>query len=131
MSSDKIISFQEERERIELKNCQYEGTVKIYIEGKSFENAKYFYYLEGIEKEYLEDFLLIILNALIEELVQAGDTLKIKEPIEPLLNREYTIDYYSSKYSKDYYFFEHIPKEVTYKQLIVVLNSCVANLRQV
>lgn len=131
MSCDRIVSFQEERKRIELENCQYEGTVKIYIEGKSFENAKYFYSLEYIEKEYLEEFLLIILNTLIEELVKTNDNLKIQEPIESLLNREYTIDYYSSIYSKDHYFFEQSPKEITYEQLIVVLNSCVANLRQI
>lgn len=129
MSSNKIISFQQEKERLELESCEYEGTVKIYVEGEAFEGAHYLYYLENIEKEYLEDFFLVILNSLIEEFVKLGNSLKIKEATEPLLNKEITIDYYSSKHG-DKFFFEHSPKEITYPQLIVILNSCIADLRQ-
>ncbi len=129
MSSNKIISFQQEKERIALKNCEYEGTVKIYVEGKAFEGARYLYTLQNIEKEYLERFLLLILNSLIERLVQSGSNLRIEEATEHLLNKEIIIDYYSSKYG-DKFFFEHSPKEITDSQLIVILNSCIADLRQ-
>ncbi len=129
MSSNKIISFQEEKERLELENCEYEGTVKIYVEGKSFEGAHYQYYLENIEREYLEEFFLRILNSLIEKLIESGSNLRIEESIKALLNKEITIDYYSSKQGNKI-FFEHSPKEITYPQLIVILNSCIADLRQ-
>lgn len=130
MSSNKIVSFQKEKERIELDNSQYEGSVHIYIEGESFEKAQYFYFFEYIEKEELENLLLIILNSLIEKTLRDNKNLKIQEPIEPLLNKEITIDFYSSKHTNNKFFFEHAPKDITYNQLIVILNSCIANLRQ-
>lgn len=130
MSCNKIVSFQKEKERIELENCRYEGSVSIYIKGDSFENANYCYFLEYIEQEYLEDFFLTILNSLAQELLQDSDRFKIQEPIEPLLNTEITIDYYSSTHNSNKFFFEHSPEDITYTQLFVVLNSCVANLRQ-
>lgn len=129
-SSNKIVSFQKEKQQIEFNNSKYEGSVYIYIEGESFEKARYSYYLEYIEEDELEDFLLVILNSLIGEVLKDGKSLKIKEPTEPLLNKEITIDFYSSRHTNNKFFFEHTPADITYTQLIVILNSCIANLRQ-
>lgn len=130
MKSEKVVSFEKEKERLELENCKYEGTVTIYIEGKSFEDAMYYYELEYIETNELIDFFQVILNNLVEDFIRTSGSLKIQESIEPLLNKTITIDYYSSQHNSNKFFFEHAPEEITYTQLIVILNSCIANLRQ-
>ena len=130
MSTDKIVSFEKEKQRTKLKKCEYSNII-IYIKGSSFEDAVYYYYSEYFEENEILGALIDVIQDLMGDLIEEGEVIQISEPIFPLLNKEITIHYFIPvDYENDgIFYYEYEPEELTNTQLIVILNNCIANLR--
>lgn len=92
------IDFQKEKERIELKNSQYVGSIGIYMEySEKIEDAsfKYFFY-NGIEPEEAINFTTAMFSSLIEEQMNGQKSLNIKRNLLKICNKEYVFDIYVS-----------------------------------
>ena len=82
------IDFQKEKERIELKNSTYAGSIGIYMSfSERIEDATFnYYFYDGIEPEEAVNFITAMFSSLIEEQMNG---LKI-------CNKEYVFDIYVS-----------------------------------
>ena len=131
MIADKIISFEKEKERRIIDKCEY-SNITIYIKGRSFEDAIYYYFSDYFQEDEILEALIDVIQDLTESLIKECNVMQIVEPTFPLLNREITIHYYTpfSVKNDGIFYYEYEPEELTNKQLIVILNSCIANLRQ-
>ena len=130
MSTDKIISFEKEKERKQIRKCEYANII-IYIKGSSFEDATYYYISDYFQKDEVLEVLIYVIQDLINDLVETKDHIQISEPIFPLLNREIIIHYHIpvNDANDGIFYYEYEPEELTNTQLIVILNNCIANLR--
>lgn len=92
------IDFQKEKERIELKNSQYVGSIGIYMEySEKIEDTsfKYYFYNE-IEPEEAINFTTAMFSSLIEEQMNGQKSLNIKRNLLKICNKEYVFDIYVS-----------------------------------
>ena len=92
------IDFQKEKERIELKNSQYVGSIVIYMEySEKIEDTsiKYYFY-NGIEPEEAINFTTAMFSSLIEEQMNGQKSLNIKRNLLKICNKEYVFDIYVS-----------------------------------
>ena len=84
------IDFQKEKERIELKNSQYVGSIGIYMEySEKIED-------NGIEPEEAINFTTAMFSSLIEEQMNGQKSLNIKRNLLKICNKEYVFDIYVS-----------------------------------
>lgn len=74
------IDFQKEKERIELKNSQYVGSIGIYMEySEKIEDTSFkYYFYNGIEPEEAINFTTAMFSSLIEEQMNGQKSLNIK-----------------------------------------------------
>lgn len=131
MNTEKILSFEQQKNRLAFKKCEYSFSITIYIKGYSFQDAIYQYYLEYIQEDEVESALNDVIKALVSDIQKKG-IFHIAEPIEPLLNRKVTIHYFLPYHGTNngIFYYEYEPEELSDTQLIVILNNCIANLRQ-
>lgn len=94
MSTD----FQKEKERIELKNSQYVGSIGIYMEySEKIEDTSFkYYFYNGIEPEEAINFTTAMFSSLIEEQMNGQKSLNIKRNLLKICNKEYVFDIYVS-----------------------------------
>ena len=92
------IDFQKEKERIELKNSQYVGSIGIYMEySEKIEDTSFkYYFYNGIEPEEAINFTTAMFSSLIEEQMNGQKSLNIKRKLLKLCNKEYVFDIYVS-----------------------------------
>lgn len=92
------IDFQKEKERIELKNSQYVGSIGIYMEySEKIEDASFkYYFYNGIEPEEAINFTTAMFSSLIEEQMNGQKSLNIKRNLLKICNKEYVFDIYVS-----------------------------------
>ena len=92
------IDFQKERERIELKNSQYVGSIGIYMEySEKIEDTSFkYYFYNGIEPEEAINFTTAMFSSLIEEQMNGQKSLNIKRNLLKICNKEYVFDIYVS-----------------------------------
>ena len=91
------IDFQKEKERIELKNSQYVGSIGIYMEySEKIEDTSFkYYFYNGIEPEEV-NFTTAMFSSLIEEQMNGQKSLNIKRNLLKICNKEYVFDIYVS-----------------------------------
>ena len=92
------IDFQKEKERIELKNSQYVGSIGIYMEySEKIEDTSFkYYFYNGIEPEEAINFTTAMFSSLIEEQMNGQNSLNIKRNLLKICNKEYVFDIYVS-----------------------------------
>ena len=92
------IDFQKEKERIELKNSQYVGSIGIYMEySEKIEDTSFkYYFYNGIEPEEAINFTTAMFSSLIEEQMNGQKSLNIKRNLLKICNKEYVFDIYVS-----------------------------------
>ena len=92
------IDFQKEKERIELKNSQYVGSIGIYMEySEKIEDTSFkYYFYNGIEREEAINFTTAMFSSLIEEQMNGQKSLNIKRNLLKICNKEYVFDIYVS-----------------------------------
>lgn len=92
------IDFQKEKERIELKNSQYVGSIGIYMEySEKIEDTSFkYYFYNGIEPEEAINFATAMFSSLIEEQMNGQKSLNIKRNLLKICNKEYVFDIYVS-----------------------------------
>lgn len=92
------IDFQKEKERIELKNSQYVGSIGIYMEySEKIEDTSFkYYFYNGIEPEEAINFTTAMFSRLIEEQMNGQKSLNIKRNLLKICNKEYVFDIYVS-----------------------------------
>ncbi len=92
------IDFQKEKERIELKNSQYVGSIGIYMEySEKIEDTSFkYYFYNGIEPEEAINFTTAMFSSLIEEQMKKKKSLNIKRNLVKICNKEYVFDIYVS-----------------------------------
>ncbi len=92
------IDFQKEKERIELKNSQYVGSIGIYMEySEKIEDTSFKYYFYNvIEPEEAINFTTAMFSSLIEEQMNGQKSLNIKRNLLKICNKEYVFDIYVS-----------------------------------
>ena len=92
------IDFQKEKERIELKNSQYVGSIGIYMEySEKIEDTSFkYYFYNGIEPEEAINFTTAMFSSLIEEQMNGQKRLNIKRNLLKICNKEYVFDIYVS-----------------------------------
>ena len=92
------IDFQKEKERIELKNSQYVGSIGIYMEySEKIEDTSFkYYFYNGIEPEEAINFTTATFSSLIEEQMNGQKSLNIKRNLLKICNKEYVFDIYVS-----------------------------------
>ena len=92
------IDFQKEKERIELKNSQYVGSIGIYMEySEKIEDTSFkYYFYNGIEPEEAINFTTAMFSSLIEEQMNRQKSLNIKRNLLKICNKEYVFDIYVS-----------------------------------
>lgn len=92
------IDFQKEKERIELKNSQYVGSIGIYMEySEKIEDTSFkYYFYNGIEPEEAINFTTAMFSSLIEEQLNGQKSLNIKRNLLKICNKEYVFDIYVS-----------------------------------
>ena len=92
------IDFQKEKERIELKNSQYVGSIGIYMEySEKIEDTSFkYYFYNGIEPEEAINFTTAMFSSLIEEQMNGQKSLNIKRNLLKICNKEYVFDVYVS-----------------------------------
>ena len=92
------IDFQKEKERIELKNSQYVGSIGIYMEySEKIEDTSFkYYFYNGIEPEEAKNFTTAMFSSLIEEQMNGQKSLNIKRNLLKICNKEYVFDIYVS-----------------------------------
>lgn len=92
------IDFQKEKERIELKNSQYVGSIGIYMEySEKIEDTSFkYYFYNGIEPEEAINFTTAMFSSLIEEQMNGQKSLNIKRNLLKICNKEYVFDIYIS-----------------------------------
>lgn len=92
------IDFQKEKERIELKNSQYVGSIGIYMEySEKIEDTSFkYYFYNGIEPEEAINFTTAMFSSLIEEQMNGQKSLNIKRNLLKICNKEYAFDIYVS-----------------------------------
>jgi len=92
------IDFQKEKERIELKNSTYIGSIGIYMAfSEKIEDAAFKYYLyDGIKEEETVNFTTAMFSSLIEEQMNGQKSLNIKRNLLKICNKEYVFDIYVS-----------------------------------
>ena len=92
------IDFQKEKERIELKNSQYVGSIGIYMEySEKIEDTSFkYYFYNGIEPEEAINFTTAMFSSLIEEQMSGQKSLNIKRNLLKICNKEYVFDIYVS-----------------------------------
>lgn len=92
------IDFQKEKERIELKNSQYVGSIGIYMEySEKIEDTSFkYYFYNGIELEEAINFTTAMFSSLIEEQMNGQKSLNIKRNLLKICNKEYVFDIYVS-----------------------------------
>lgn len=92
------IDFQKEKERIELKNSQYVGSIGIYMEySEKIEDTSFkYYFYNGIEPKEAINFTTAMFSSLIEEQMNGQKSLNIKRNLLKICNKEYVFDIYVS-----------------------------------
>ena len=92
------IDFQKEKERIELKNSQYVGSIGIYMEySEKIEDTSFkYYFYNGIEPEEAINFTTAMFSSLIEEQMNGQKSLNIKRNLLKICNKKYVFDIYVS-----------------------------------
>ena len=92
------IDFQKEKERIELKNSQYVGSIGIYMEySEKIEDTSFkYYFYNGIEPEEAINFTTAMFSSLIEEQMNGQKSLNIKRNLLKICNKDYVFDIYVS-----------------------------------
>ena len=92
------IDFQKEKERIELKNSQYVGSIGIYMEySEKIEDTSFkYYFYNGIEPEEAINFTTAMFSSLIEEQMNGQKSLNIKRNLLKICNKEYVFYIYVS-----------------------------------
>ena len=92
------IDFQKEKERIELKNSQYVGSIGIYMDySEKIEDTSFkYYFYNGIEPEEAINFTTAMFSSLIEEQMNGQKSLNIKRNLLKICNKEYVFDIYVS-----------------------------------
>ena len=92
------IDFQKEKERIELKNSQYVGSIGIYMEySEKIEDTSFkYYFYNGIEPEEAINFTTAMFSSLIEEQMNGQKSLNIKRNLLKICNKESVFDIYVS-----------------------------------
>ena len=92
------IDFQKEKERIELKNSQYVGSIGIDMEySEKIEDTSFkYYFYNGIEPEEAINFTTAMFSSLIEEQMNGQKSLNIKRNLLKICNKEYVFDIYVS-----------------------------------
>ena len=92
------IDFQKEKERIELKNSQYVGSIGIYMEySEKIEDTSFKYYFYNvIEPDEAINFTTAMFSSLIEEQMNGQKSLNIKRNLLKICNKEYVFDIYVS-----------------------------------
>ena len=92
------IDFKKEKERIELKNSQYVGSIGIYMEySEKIEDTSFkYYFYNGIEPEEAINFTTAMFSSLIEEQMNGQKSLNIKRNLLKICNKEYVFDIYVS-----------------------------------
>ena len=92
------IDFQKEKERIELKNSQYVGSIGIYMEySEKIEDTSFkYYFYNGIEPEEAINFTTAMFSSFIEEQMNGQKSLNIKRNLLKICNKEYVFDIYVS-----------------------------------
>lgn len=92
------IDFQKEKERIELKNSQYVGSIGIYMEySEKIEDTSFkYYFYNGIEPGEAINFTTAMFSSLIEEQMNGQKSLNIKRNLLKICNKEYVFDIYVS-----------------------------------
>lgn len=92
------IDFQKEKERIDLKNSQYVGSIGIYMEySEKIEDTSFkYYFYNGIEPEEAINFTTAMFSSLIEEQMNGQKSLNIKRNLLKICNKEYVFDIYVS-----------------------------------
>ena len=92
------IDFQKEKERIELKNSQYVGSIGIYMEySEKIEDTSFkYYFYNGIEPEEAINFTTAMFSSLIEEQMNGQKSINIKRNLLKICNKEYVFDIYVS-----------------------------------
>ena len=92
------IDFQKEKERIELKNSQYVGSIGIYMEySEKIEDTSFkYYFYNGIEPEEAINFTTAMFSSLIEEQMNGQKSLNNKRNLLKICNKEYVFDIYVS-----------------------------------
>ncbi len=92
------IDFQKEKERIELKNSQYVGSIGIYMEySEKIEDTSFkYYFYNGVEPEEAINFTTAMFSSLIEEQMNGQKSLNIKRNLLKICNKEYVFDIYVS-----------------------------------
>ena len=92
------IDFQKDKDRIELKNSQYVGSIGIYMEySEKIEDTSFkYYFYNGIEPEEAINFTTAMFSSLIEEQMNGQKSLNIKRNLLKICNKEYVFDIYVS-----------------------------------
>lgn len=75
------IDFQKEKERIELKNSTYIGSIGIYMAfSEKIEDAAFKYYLyDGIKEEETVNFITAMFSSIVEEQMGEHNSLNIEK----------------------------------------------------
>ena len=89
------INFQKEKERIELKNSTYVGSIGIYMEfSEKIEDAAFKYYLYGIKEEETVNFITAMFSSIVEEQMGEHNSLNIEKNLFRICNKEYIFNIY-------------------------------------
>lgn len=90
------IDFQKEKERIELKNSTYVGSIGIYMTfTEKIEDAAFKYYLyDGIKVEETVNFITAMFSSIVEEQMGEHNSLNIEKNLFRICNREYIFNIY-------------------------------------
>lgn len=90
------IDFQKEKERIELKNSTYAGSIGIYMSfSERIEDATFnYYFYDGIEPEETVNFITAMFSSIVEEQMGEHNSLNIEKNLFRICNREYIFNIY-------------------------------------
>ena len=90
------IDFQKEKERIELKNSTYAGSIGIYMEfSEKIEDATFnYYFYDGIEQEEAVNFITAMFSILVEEQMKGKKSLNLERNLFRICNKEYVFNIY-------------------------------------
>lgn len=104
------IDFQKEKERIELKNSTYVGSIGIYMTyTEKIEDAAFKYYLyDGIKEEETVNLITAMFSSIVEEQMGEHNSLNIEKNLFRICNREYIFDIYV--YEDNTFLFDWNPK---------------------
>ncbi len=90
------IDFQKEKERIELKNSTYAGSIGIYMSfSERIEDATFnYYFYDGIEPEEAVNFITFMFSNLVEEQMKGQKSLNLERNLFRICNKEYVFNIY-------------------------------------